>query len=165
MTFARDRRARRNRKRQSLGRYYVARRGEPAYIELIVDEIVKDVPAPFDRFQLPRDLTVGRVLFHEVGHHLHLTSRGVGRSNESSAELWKDRLSRMHIQRRYGYMRPFTPLLRLVRNVIKHRWLTLWCRDPRRRFTLEPRRPRPRGRPCASTAADADPRCTRSTPA
>jgi len=121
MTFARDRRARRNRKRQSLGRYYVARRGEPAYIELIVDEIVKDVPAPFDRFQLPRDLTVGRVLFHEVGHHLHLTSRGVGRSNESSAELWKDRLSRMHIQRRYGYLRPFTPLLRLVRNVIKHR--------------------------------------------
>lgn len=113
---SRSRRARRNRRGDALARYHRNWQGDPAWIELVVDEIVKELPRPLDRLQLARDLVFGRVLFHEIGHHLHLTSRGIGRSDELSAKAWQERLSRMHVERRYSYLRPLMRLFRLLRN-------------------------------------------------
>jgi hypothetical protein len=112
------RRSRRNRRYDSLGSYHAAWRGERAWIELVVDEIAKELPMPLDKLQLPRDLAFGRVLFHEVGHHLHITRRGIGRTGESSAEAWEIRLSRIHIGRCYGYLRPLIPLFRIARKLV-----------------------------------------------
>jgi hypothetical protein len=109
---------RRDRGRIAMGRYYRAGRSELAWIELVVNEIVEDLPPSLHRLQLVRDLTFGRVLFHEIGHHLHATQRGVGASGESSAEAWQARLSRIHLQRRYGYLRPIIPLLRMLRKFV-----------------------------------------------
>jgi hypothetical protein len=82
----------------AMGRYYRAARGEPAWIEIVVNEIVGDLPTPLHSLQLARDLTLGKVLFHEIGHHLHSTHRGIGASGESSAQAWQARLSRIHLQ-------------------------------------------------------------------
>jgi hypothetical protein len=111
------RRARRNRGGRAMGRYYQSSRHEPAWIEILVNEIIDDLPKPLHRLQVVRDLTLGRVLFHEIGHHLHVTHRGIGASGEPGAEAWQARLSRIHLQRRYGYLSPITPLLKLLRKL------------------------------------------------
>ena len=100
------RQARRNRGRQPLGRYHGAWRGDQAWIELVVDQIVADLPKPLNKLQVARDLVFGRVLFHEIGHHLHATRRGTGPSGEEGAESWGARLSRIHLTRRYGLHDP-----------------------------------------------------------
>jgi hypothetical protein len=86
----------RSQRQVTLGKYYRRRNGEPAWIELTVDEILKQFRAPFDKLQYSRDLVIARVLYHELGHHLHATRRGIGRAPESSAEAWQTRLSRIH---------------------------------------------------------------------
>jgi hypothetical protein len=113
------RRSRRNRRQDRLGSYCPPWQSELAWIELVVDEIVKELPRPLDKLQLLRDLAFGRVLFHEIGHHLHQTRRGLGRTGESSAEAWESRLSRIHFRKRYRYLRPLVPLLTVARNVAR----------------------------------------------
>jgi hypothetical protein len=113
----RARQPRRNRGRQPLGRYHGAWRGEQAWIELVVDQIVADL-RPLDKLQVARDLAFGRVLFHEVGHHLHDTRRGTGPTGEAGAESWRARLTRIHVARCYGYLRPLAPLLWALRKVV-----------------------------------------------
>jgi len=112
------RRPRRNRSGVVVGRYH-PRSQEPAWIELIVDDIVLSMPKPFHRLQAARDAAFGRVLFHEVGHHLHLTVGSAGRGGESSADAWESRLSRMHMRKRYGYLRPVFPVIRIVVRVLR----------------------------------------------
>lgn len=100
-----------------LGTYHRPWKGEPAWIELVVDEIVKDLPRPLDRIGLVRDMTVGRVLFHEVGHHLDATVGSVGRTGEHGAEAWGRRLSRAYLRRRYWYLLPLAPVFRIAARV------------------------------------------------
>jgi hypothetical protein len=116
-TVAGARQSRRNRGRQPLGRYHGAWRGDLAWIELVVDQIVADLK-PLDKLQVARDLAFGRVLFHEVGHHLHATRRGTGPTGEAGAESWRARLTKLHLTRCYGYLRPLAPLLRALRKVV-----------------------------------------------
>jgi hypothetical protein len=49
---------------------------------------------------------VSQTLFHEIGHHLDATLGSAARSQESAAEDWCRRLSRMHFRKRYWYLRP-----------------------------------------------------------
>jgi hypothetical protein len=51
--------------------------------------MVKDLPGPLGRLQITRDLIVGRVLYHEIGHHLDVTLGSVGRGGEHGAEAWQ----------------------------------------------------------------------------
>jgi hypothetical protein len=105
------RRSRANRSGIALGKYHPSWNGQPAWIELVVDEIIKRLPKPLDRIGVARDTVVGRVLFHEIGHHLDATVGSVGRTGEHGAEVWQKRLSRRYSQRRYWYLRPFVPVL------------------------------------------------------
>jgi hypothetical protein len=110
---------RRNRRGVPLGRYHRAWNTEPAWIELIVDEIVTDIPARLGWLRVTRDLAFGRVLFHEIGHHLDATAGSVGRTGENGAERWEARLSRDHFRAHYGYLRPFRPVFRLMARVAR----------------------------------------------
>jgi hypothetical protein len=83
----------------------------PPWIELMVDQIVKQLHPKLAWIPISRDYEVGRVLFHEIGHHLDATNRSVGRTGEHGAIAWERRLWRLHVQRRYGYLRRFAPLL------------------------------------------------------
>jgi hypothetical protein len=90
-----------------MGRYHPRGPSHAAWIELMVDEILEELPRALSWIPLARDLVFGTVLFHEIGHHLHVTHRSLGRSPESSAEVWRVRLSLLHLRRRHAYVRPF----------------------------------------------------------
>ena len=115
----RARRARANRNGMALGRYHAGWKGEPAWIELVVDEIVEQIPTGMTWLQLFRDLVVGRVLFHEIGHHLDATHRSVGRTGEHGAMAWERRLSRQYVQQTYDYLRPLAPVFVAVARFAK----------------------------------------------
>src|SRR5262245_42118779 len=53
--------SRRQRRGTPIGRYHPAYRGERAWVELIVDRIVGDMPRPLQHVQLLRDLVVGQI--------------------------------------------------------------------------------------------------------
>jgi hypothetical protein len=86
---------------------------------LVVDQIVKDLPKPLDRIPVAREMTVGRVLFHEIGHHLDATLGSVGRTGEHGAEAWEARLSSRYLRRRYGYLRRLAPVMRVMARIAK----------------------------------------------
>lgn len=93
-------------------------RGQPAWIQLVTDNIVAGYPTSLLRFQLVRDLVVAEILYHEVGHHLHEAVGSATRGGDEAAENWRKRLLKIHAQRRYQYLRPFVsvlkPLVRLL---------------------------------------------------
>ena len=103
--------ARRNRRGIRLGAYHGARQGEPGWIELVVDQLMNQLPSPLDKITLAREMTVGRVLFHEIGHHIAATIGSVGRTGEDSARTWEKRLMHLHIHARYSYLRPLVPVI------------------------------------------------------
>lgn len=78
-------RARRNRRHDAFGSYVYAWNDEPAWIELVVDRIVEDLHPRLRWVQPFRDLLLGRVLFHEIGHHLEKTIGAEARSGEPAA--------------------------------------------------------------------------------
>ena len=111
-----SRRMRRTRKGIPLGLYHPAWMGELPWIELVVDQIVTQLPpSPFSKLQIYRDYAVGRVLFHEIGHHLETTIGSAARTGEPAAEAWQRRLWRQHLQQRYWYFRPLKFLFRWLR--------------------------------------------------
>jgi len=97
-----------------LGYYNPAWLGEAAYIELYVDKICRPLPRPLNWIPLVRDLVVGRVLFHEIGHHIHSTTRPEHREREDVADEWGERLLRTAILKRHRYARLLRPLYRAI---------------------------------------------------
>ena len=101
------------------GLYHHERRGQPAWIQLVADNIVASYPASLLRFQLFRDQAVSDTLYHELGHHRHATVGSATRGGEQAAEDWRKRLLKIHARRQYWYLRPIAPpvtaLLRLLR--------------------------------------------------
>ena len=68
------------------GFYHREWHGEPAWIQLVTDNIVAGYAAsPLLRLQPFRDQAVAEVLFHEVGHHLHTTVGSATSGGEKSA--------------------------------------------------------------------------------
>ena len=97
---------------ECLGFYHRAWRGEQPWIELVVDNIVSSHSRPLLRWQLFRDLYVAQTLFHEVGHHLDETIGSAARGGEASAEDWQKRLAKLHVRKRYRYLRALRPVFR-----------------------------------------------------
>ena len=88
------------------GLYHQAWRGDPAWVEVFVDNTLRGVPPWLLRLPLLQDAIVGDVLFHEIGHHLHATQAPEYREREDVAERWERRLSRQYTRRRYWYLIP-----------------------------------------------------------
>jgi hypothetical protein len=85
------------------GRYHAEHQGNPAWIELYVDKLVTAVSyAPLIPFG--RTICFGKVLFHEVGHHIHATVRPEFREKEDVADDWGKKLTRNYLFRRYWYV-------------------------------------------------------------
>ena len=115
-----SRRMRGNRRGVVIGRYHPASSASQAWIEIVVDRVVPDLPQHLAWLQFVRDFAIAGVLFHEIGHHLHATVGSAGRGGEESAEDWRLRLSAVHFNRRFWYLRPILPVLsRLARGVAK----------------------------------------------
>jgi len=98
--------------REAWGLYHQKSKGEPAWIELFVDNIVHWHGGML-RVQFIRDYVIGEVLLHEVGHHIHATKAPEYKEKEDVADEWKARMLRLYLLKRYWY---FLPLARgLVR--------------------------------------------------
>lgn len=99
-----------------LGLYHRAFSGKPAWIELYVDNISKAV---LYRPWVPLGCTAcfGKVLFHEIGHHVHATVRPEFAEKEDVADDWGKKLLGNYFLKRYWFIPK--PALKIVGWVLK----------------------------------------------
>lgn len=83
------------------------------HIELLVDNLLLNVPRWIVRVPFLRTIWIGSVLFHEIGHHIHRIQQPEHREMEDVADAWQKRLMRQYMRRRYWYLRPIWTLARL----------------------------------------------------
>jgi len=108
-----------------LGSYHQAWKGNPAWIDLFVDRIIAYYMFPL-MFRLPilPYIPFGEVLYHEIGHHVHKTTRPEFQEREDVADKWEGRLTARFLRRRYWYLIPILlPIARAVDFWDKYRGL------------------------------------------
>ena len=76
------RRQRKNRHALMVGGYHPRAKGSEPWIEIIADRTISPADRSLSFFQWARDIVVARVLFHELGHHLHATIGSAERGGE-----------------------------------------------------------------------------------
>ncbi|HLJ57202.1 MAG TPA: hypothetical protein VKT77_19355 [Chthonomonadaceae bacterium] len=93
------------------------------HIQLLVDNLLPRRPGWQFRFLFVRGAWIARVLYHEIGHHIHRTKLPVYEEREDVADRWRDYLLRVFIRRRFWYLRPIgKPLGALMRAYSRWRW-------------------------------------------
>lgn len=97
--------------------------GQPGNIKIIVDKIQNYYPNWLFKFRFLTDMVLSSVLFHEIGHHIHLTQEPEFKCKESVAEKWNSQLSRKYFWKKYWYIivfiYPFNPIIKWVRKRTK----------------------------------------------
>jgi hypothetical protein len=104
-----------------LGFYCPESRSSVASIHLFLDAIFGGCPAWLLRVRLIREALIAKVLYHEIGHHLQHTVAPKHRGREADADEWSKHLGRRHFRRRYWWVRPLLPFLRLMAAAIRKR--------------------------------------------
>lgn len=126
--LSRDKRRRKIRRRGrkvgmriALGSYHQAWKGKPAWIDLFVDRIVAEYDFPF-MFHLPviPYIAFSGVLYHEIGHHIHKTSRPEFREQEDVADKWRDKLGSRFLWKHYWYLSPLFSVTWEAIRLFKH---------------------------------------------
>jgi hypothetical protein len=86
------------------GFYHHAWQGRPAWIEIRVDKTLRNI-SPKASLWIPffREVFLGNVLYHEIGHHIDACIRPEYREKEDIAEDWKGRLMTNFLRRKYWY--------------------------------------------------------------
>jgi hypothetical protein len=93
-------------KSRILGRYHGRTRSSLPYIELRVDKIISRLPGLQIYIPLLRYMVFGRVLFHEIGHHIHRTIRPEHAEREDVADNWANKLNVNFFRNKYWYAIP-----------------------------------------------------------
>lgn len=93
------------------GTYHGACSGGSAWITIFVDHTIRNYPEPLLKILFFRIMCFSDVLYHEIGHHIHSTTRPEFREREDVADTWKKKLSKELIRKRYWYA---VPILRPV---------------------------------------------------
>jgi hypothetical protein len=100
-------RGRKVRIKEARGLYHPASQQRGAWIEIFVDNTLNRWEGGWlQRTNWFREVELSGVLFHEIGHHIHFTTRPEYREKEDVADAWKVRLERNYIRQRYGWLRP-----------------------------------------------------------
>ena len=80
--------------------------------------------AGFPRINLLREIGIGHVLFHEIGHHIHTTMRPEHLEKEDVADRWAGKLNRTFIRKRYWHLLPLmVPALWVYRFARRREWI------------------------------------------
>lgn len=108
-------RGRRIRQSRVMGLYHQKWKGQPPWIELYVDQILGRWPKWTLWIPLFRDYAIGDVLYHELGHHVHLSIRPEYREKEDVANDWQKKFMRIFFRRKYWYLIPFFKLRNMLR--------------------------------------------------
>ncbi|MBN2560093.1 MAG: hypothetical protein JXQ75_04110 [Phycisphaerae bacterium] len=96
------------------GLYHGKWHGEPAWIQLLLDNIFESWPKWMLRIPFLQDMILSDTLFHELGHHIHSTQAPQHKEREDVAEDWNTKLSRHYFRKHYWYLTPLFLALRLV---------------------------------------------------
>ena len=105
---------------ESLGSYQHASKSSPATVWLYVDNIVESGIAWWSRVPVLRYTVAGKVLYHEIGHHIHAVHRPVHEQRENVADDWSSKLSRNFYRNHFWYIFPFLYVLaRLTSPILK----------------------------------------------
>jgi hypothetical protein len=101
---------------EARGLYHPAFDGIRAWIEIFVNNTLRGWENDWWlRVPLLREGKIGDVLFHEIGHQIHFSSRPQYREREDVADVWKVRLQKQYTKKRFrwtaGLGRLIRPLL------------------------------------------------------
>ena len=95
----------------ALGYYSAATRSSRASIVLHVEHILKGVYPGELKTPLLRYTSLAKVLYHEIGHHIHAEHKPVFKGKEDVADDWSGKLSGLFFRKHYWYLMPlFYPL-------------------------------------------------------
>ena len=116
---------------QAAGLYHPTWKGKQAWIEVFVDSTLSSYEKGLWQWLLLfgyfRENAIGRVIFHEIGHHIDATHRPEYREKEDIADDWSDRLMRAWLQREHPLqrriLRLFIPILRVIVGTLTQRLL------------------------------------------
>ena len=86
------------------GLYHEVWKSQPAWIEIFVDNLPSREHRFAWRFPPLRDLAVARILYHELGHHLHVTRSLEFKEAEDVAESWQRQLTNLYFSQRHSFM-------------------------------------------------------------
>jgi hypothetical protein len=103
-----------------LGLYHGAWRGQPAHIEIFVDNCLAPLPVRLRRVAIFQELQLGPTYFHEIGHHIHSTVAPEHCEREDVADRWSRQLFRAYFRQRHGFLRAAL--------VVARPFLRLWLR-------------------------------------
>ena len=97
-----------------LGLYHGNKRSSSKGIELFIDNIIK---AYKKQLFLPiaREVIIGEILFHELGHHIHLTQRPKYQEREITANQWSRLLLKEYLAKKYRLLYLLVKFIRKVR--------------------------------------------------
>jgi len=109
------------------GLYHPEWHNNQAWIEIFVDNTLIGWETGWSlKFSFLREGKIADVFFHEIGHHIHFTTRPEYREKEDVADIWKVRLEKSYLRRRRPTLRliffPLRPLTRFIQNVLS-KWM------------------------------------------
>ena len=116
------------RRKECGGFYHQRQKGEPAWIEIVVDNVIADTPAMAMRVPLIRETLFAGTLFHEIGHHLDTTIGAPAPSGEAAAEAWNKRLFAHYLLKHYWYAVPVLKVFRALFGGTVRRRAAAWKR-------------------------------------
>jgi len=89
----------------SIARYIRAKSGECLpWIELLIDRIFSGFPTYVLRISFITDLILSDHLYHEIGHHIHMSQKTNDKESEAIAEKWSKKLKKRYFLRKYWYI-------------------------------------------------------------
>lgn len=102
----------RHRKRSTssnvLGLYHYETSTSKPWIELFIDNILEHTNDFMINFFSYKSLIIGRILLHEISHHIHRTKIPKHEDVELVAEQWEAKISAQLLFKKYWYIIPFT---------------------------------------------------------
>jgi len=107
-TLSRNKRVR---VKKSLGLYHQQWQGTPANIEIFIDNIENNTPAIVLKVPILKNLFIGKILYHEIGHHIHRTIQPEHCEREDAADEWAIKLGRSFVKKKYWYLMPLMYLI------------------------------------------------------
>ena len=97
------------------GRYHPKWKGQPPWIELYLDQILRPYPGWALWILLVRNLAIADTFFHELGHHVHFFIRPEYREKEDVADEWQKKFMKVFLRRKYWYLIPIVRSIRVFR--------------------------------------------------
>lgn len=108
---------------EALGVYHKKTNSSPAQIEIFIDNIPELQIKFIQRFPVFRDASIGKVLYHELGHHIHATYHPEHQEPEEVAEKWKQELMGQYVKKQYWY---WLPIQRQLDRLRASKWYKQW---------------------------------------